>query len=298
MLAASWIDKSEYPFESKWFEIGSKRLHYVDEGQGKPIVFVHGCPTWSFLYRHLIKGLRAQYRCIALDNLGYGLSDKPTTWSYQPERHAEYFEDFIRHLQVKDFTLVVHGVGGPIGLSYALNNPTNISHIVAMNTFMWSLRGHPEAERINKLANGPLARFYYQTANIPVRNLRRALNNRNFFSRKAQEHYLSAMDEPETRVATLATARSLIGSSEFYQRLWERREAIAHIPAMLVWGMRDKLFGPEALSKFLLLWPDAEVKRLPETGHFVPEEKGPGLGPFLEMFIDDTAYLPTQTMLL
>lgn len=79
MSNTSWIDRKEYPFESRYFAVPAGRLHYVDEGDGSPIVMVHGNPTWSFLYRDLIKRLKPTYRCIVLDHIGFGLSDKPAT---------------------------------------------------------------------------------------------------------------------------------------------------------------------------------------------------------------------------
>ena len=87
-MTPEWLDRREYPFESRRVEVDGGRLHYVDEGQGPPVVMVHGTPTWSFLYRHLIKALRERYRCLAPDHLGFGLSDRPPGWSYRPEAHA------------------------------------------------------------------------------------------------------------------------------------------------------------------------------------------------------------------
>ncbi|MGF1671643.1 MAG: alpha/beta fold hydrolase, partial [Balneolaceae bacterium] len=95
MNNANWIDRKEYPFESRYFEVPAGRLHYVDEGAGDPVVMVHGNPTWSFLYRDLIKRLKPNYRCIALDHLGFGLSDKPIGWSYLPEDHARNLSALI-----------------------------------------------------------------------------------------------------------------------------------------------------------------------------------------------------------
>ena len=77
MTVPAWLDRAEYPFAPRWLDLPAGRMHYVDEGQGRPIVFVHGTPDWSFVWRHLIKALRPRYRCIAPDNLGFGLSDKP-----------------------------------------------------------------------------------------------------------------------------------------------------------------------------------------------------------------------------
>jgi haloalkane dehalogenase len=115
MSDTSWIDRNEYPFASHYFETPAGKLHYVDEGKGQPVVMLHGNPTWSFLYRNLIKQLSPHYRCIAPDHIGFGLSDKPVDWSYLPEEHAKNLAALIEHLGLKDITLVVGDWGGPIG---------------------------------------------------------------------------------------------------------------------------------------------------------------------------------------
>ena len=86
---AHWLDRTEYPFRPHHFHAPAGRMHYVDEGKGEVILFVHGNPSWSFLYRHLIKALSRTHRCVAPDNLGFGLSDKPADADYTPRFHSE-----------------------------------------------------------------------------------------------------------------------------------------------------------------------------------------------------------------
>ena len=127
----SWLDRKDYPFKSNYFDLPMGKMHFVDEGQGLPIVFVHGNPGWSFEYRNSIKELSKTNRCIANDHIGFGLSDKPFDWNYLPKNQAENFEKFINHLKLDKFVLVVNDWGGPIGLSYAVNNPDKIKHLIA-----------------------------------------------------------------------------------------------------------------------------------------------------------------------
>src|SRR3954465_4600219 len=117
----TWIDKESYPFKSNYIEANCcDNMHYIDEGKGEVILMVHGTPTWSFLYRHLIKDLSGNYRCIAIDHLGFGLSDKPRKYSYKPEELAKNLRHFIEKMNLKNITLMVHDFGGPIGLAYAI----------------------------------------------------------------------------------------------------------------------------------------------------------------------------------
>ena len=124
------VNVQEYPFTSHAFDSPDGKLHYIDEGKGKVIFFVHGTPVWSYVYRKLIKDLSAQYRCIAVDHLGFGFSDKPQDADYAPEAHARRLEALIEHLQLQQITLVVHDFGGPIGLCYALRHPENVDKVI------------------------------------------------------------------------------------------------------------------------------------------------------------------------
>ena len=126
----------DYPFESRYREVDGLRLAHLDEGEGKPVVFFHGEPTWSFLWRKVIPPVRdAGYRCIAPDYAGFGRSDKPTDvgW-YTYDRHVELMALLLEELDLRDATVVVHDWGGPIGLRLAVEHPERISRIVIMET--------------------------------------------------------------------------------------------------------------------------------------------------------------------
>jgi haloalkane dehalogenase len=126
----------DFPFESQYREIDGLRLAYLDEGEGKPVVFFHGEPTWSFLWRKVIPPVRdAGYRCIAPDYAGFGRSDKPTDlgW-YTYDRHVELMAKLLEELDVRDATAVVHDWGGPIGLRLAVEHPDRFSRIAIMET--------------------------------------------------------------------------------------------------------------------------------------------------------------------
>jgi len=126
----------DFPFESSYREIDGLRLAYLDEGEGKPVVFFHGEPTWSFLWRKVIPPVRdAGYRCIAPDYAGFGRSDKPTDldW-YSYDRHVELMAQLLEELDVRDATAVVHDWGGLIGLRLAVEHPERFSRLVIMDT--------------------------------------------------------------------------------------------------------------------------------------------------------------------
>jgi haloalkane dehalogenase len=281
-LIPAWVDRREYPFEPRTLDVDGGRLSYVDEGDGAPVVMVHGTPTWSFLYRHLIRGLSARHRCVAPDHLGFGLSDRPPGWSYRPEDQARNLGHLIDRLALKDLTLVVHDYGGPIGLAYALDHPENVRRLVLFNTWLWSFAGERKVERVGRILGGRVGRVLYERLGFSVRvMLRHAIADRRRYSREIERHYLMALDGH----ATWIHAREVLGASAWYDGLWRRRERIAAIPALLIWGMKDPVFG-RYLPRWREVFARAEVVELPDCGHAPPEERAPEalerLAPFLE----------------
>jgi haloalkane dehalogenase len=283
---STWLDRNEYPFESKFYSVKGVKMHYVDVGRGPVILMVHGTPTWSFVYRKLIHGLSPHFRCIAPDLLGFGLSDKPKNFSYKPEAQAEALKGFIEHLNLKDFTMVVHDYGGPIGLSYALQNPKAINHLVLLNTWMWSLQGNKQVEKASALMDKPLGRFLYLKMNYSARvMMKKVMGVKTKLPPKIHQQYINALPTPEARKGAHVFARELIGSSEWFQQLWRQRETLKDIPALILWGMMDPSIGHSALENWLSVFSNYQMVRFADAGHFVQEERGKEMCPLIEGFI-------------
>jgi pimeloyl-ACP methyl ester carboxylesterase len=281
-----WLDRSLYPFRSRWLDLDEGRMHYVDEGQGSPVLLVHGTPTWSFLYRDLIRRLSRTYRVVAPDHLGFGLSDKPTDAPYRPADHARRLAWLVERLELRGFTLVVHDFGGPIGVSYAVEHPANVARLVLFNSWAWSMRGDAATERVSALLGGPIGRFLYTRLNFSPRVLlRMGWVNRRSLTPALHRHYLAPFASPAQRVAPWVLARELIGSSEWYDGLWRRRERIRGIPALILWGMKDPAFGPAILERWRDVFDDATVVKLPDVGHFAMEEAAEEVGRRVEAFL-------------
>jgi len=264
---------SLYPFESHWFDTSEGRLHYIDEGSGPPIVFVHGMPTWSFLWRDFVRELRDTHRCIAIDHLGFGLSDKPAKADYHPRAHSERLTTLLDALGLADVTLVVHDFGGPIGLGHALSRPSTIRRLVLMNTWMWPLSEHEQALAVDRVVRGALGHALYRWWNASARWLvPRVLGPGHRLNSDVHRHYIDVTRRSSERVAQLTLARSLVGASDWYASLWEQRATLATVPAHIIWGMKDPTFGPEELQRWCALFPDTGAIRLEEVGHFPQEE--------------------------
>jgi len=281
-LIPPWVDRREYPFEPHGLDVEGGRLSYVDEGEGAPIVMVHGTPTWSFMYRHLIRARSPRYRCVAPDHLGFGLSERPAGWSYRPPDQARNLARLIDALNLKDITLAVHDYGGPIGLAYALDHPENVRRLVLFNTWMWSFAGDRRVAWPARILGGRLGRYLYEKRQFSVRvMLRHAVADRRRYTREVEQHYLQALDGH----ATWIYARELLGSGAWFDSLWARRDRIARIPTILIWGMKDPAFA-RYLPRWRQVFEQAEVVQLADCGHAPPEERAPESLLFLTRFLE------------
>ncbi|PSQ98537.1 MAG: alpha/beta hydrolase [Bacteroidetes bacterium QS_9_68_14] len=287
----SWLDRRRYPFASHFFRTSRGRMHYVDEGEGAPVLFLHGNPTWSFLWRHLIARLvRAGCRCVAPDYLGFGLSEKPPLagFSYRPSAHAACVEELVEGLRLEDVTLVMHDWGGPIGAAYATRHPSRVRRLVLFNTWMWPRRD-PAFWLFSKTLGSAAGRLAVTRGNVVARGVMPlAFGRRGRLSEAAHRHYLRPASAPAERLGHWAFARALTGEAAWLERLWRRRSALADKPALIGWGMRDPAFRAAELQRWQRALPRARVYRLPTVGHYVPEEVGPALAPPVAAFLRAT----------
>lgn len=250
-------------------------MHYVDEGRGEPIVFVHGTPTWSFEWRHLLRAFSSSHRCIAADHLGFGLSERPALFPYTPEAHAEAFDRFISDLDPPPFTLVVHDYGGPIALPLCLRQPDRVRRLVLINTWMWSFAGDAEMTSRGRIAGGAFGRFLYRHVNASLRLLMpSAYGDKRKLTPEIHRQYLDRFPDAWSRGAVLwPLAHGLLGSSAFFENLWQRREKLRGRPALIIWGMKDSAFRPHQLVRWQDVLPEAEILHLPDAGHWPHEEE-------------------------
>jgi haloalkane dehalogenase len=250
-------------------------LHYVDEGSGPPILFVHGTPTSSYEYRHLIAALSPRFRCIAPDHLGFGQSSRPSSFAYTPEAHAGVLNEFVERLGLNEATLVVHDFGGPIGLPLALGPNARAKRLIVMNTWAWPLDDDPGMARGAKFIGGPIGRFLYRYANASLRLIMpSAYGDRKKLTPEIHRRYLDVFRDRDARVLVLhALAKSLLGSRAHYQSLLDRLDTLERIPVLIVWGMKDSAFKPYQLERWRQLLPHATVEEIESAGHWPHEEE-------------------------
>lgn len=267
----AWLDEGEYPFASHYFSTPHGEMHYVDEGAGDPIVFVPGNPSWSFEARNVIKALSKEFRCIAADNLGFGLSDKPQDFAYTPPAHAKNLEAFLDSLQLERITFVVGDWGGPIGLSYALRHPEKTKAILITNTFLWSVENDWYYQGFSKFMGGPIGRWLIRNRNFFAQGvMTMAYGDKSKLTPAIHRHYLST--DPAERKGHWVFPGQIIGASDWLASLWEQRPALNGKVAFIVWGGKDIAFREKELQTWMKEFPQARVLRFPQSGHYLLEE--------------------------
>jgi pimeloyl-ACP methyl ester carboxylesterase len=269
-----WLDRQEYPFNSRYMNLSGQQLHYIDEGHGETIVFVHGTPSWSFDFRKVIVELRRRYRCVAPDHIGFGLSDKPAHYDYSIKQHADTLEQFIGQMGLTNITLVLHDFGGPIGFHYALKYPENVKSIVVMNSWLWDFSDEPVFKNFRKIINSPITPFLYKQLNFSPKYLLPKSFGKKRPSRKILKHYTSPFANSSQRNGALAFARSLVNDQHWFESLWQKKQLLQHMPILFIWGMKDRFIQPAFLDKFLKGFSESSIKKLDDCGHF-PQEENP-----------------------
>lgn len=276
---------------TKTLRTPSGPLAYTDVGDGPPIVLLHGNPTSAHLYRHLIRELTPDYRCIAPDYLGFGRSADPSDISYRPPAHATRIETLLRALNLSNATLVLHDWGGPIGLAYALRHPDDVRRLVLMNTWAWPLTHRPLLQATSRLLATTPGRIAVEHFNAFARVVMPATTGPSSPLRPDWiRDYTAALDTHSRRHACWEFARALHTEAPWLRALWTRRDRLRDCPALLCWGMADPAFGTEScLHRWQNLFSNPTVDRFPKIGHYVPEEMGTALVRPVRRFLQESS---------
>ena len=282
----AWVDSAQYPFSPKRFRVEAGEMHYIDEGSGDPIVFVHGNPEWSFSYRNQIKAFLGTHRCIAVDHIGSGLSDKPANWSYLPSEHAKNFADLIDYLDLSNITLVVNDWGGPIALSYAIAQPERVKKIVLINTWLWSVEKDWYYRAFSGFAGGPIGRFLTTNFNFFAKViLAKAYAEKSRLTPEIHQQYLRPLALRSSRKSNWVFPREIIGSSAWLSNLWQHSSVILNKPSLILWGEKDIAFRKRQLRKWKKSLQSYEVHTFKDAGHYPHEEKSAEVIEFIKEFI-------------
>lgn len=278
-----------YPFEPHYIQQGPQRLHYVDEGAGAPLLFVHGNPTWSFYWRNLILGLRDRFRCVAVDHIGCGLSDKPQDYHYTLEQRIEDLCEVVRQLDLEQVTLLAHDWGGAIGLGTMLRLRERFARIVLFNTGAFPPPFVPW--RIAACRIPLLGTWAVRGMNAFARGaLTMAVEKHERMTAEVRAGLIAPYDSWAHRVAVDRFVKDIPFSPRHptWRTLKTIEEGLGSLddrPIQLIWGMKDWCFRPECLARFVQHWPRAEVHRLEDCGHYVVEDAYERIVPLVAKFL-------------
>ena len=281
-----------YPFEPHYFDTGGPRMHYVDCGGGSAVVMLHGNPTWSFYYRDLIRGLCDAYRVIAPDHVGCGLSDKPQDYRYTLATHIDNLERLIDNLGLDEITLAMHDWGGGIGCGFAVRHPQRVRRLIVFNTAAFPGRTPLRIRACRLPILGPVI---VRGLNAFARSgIRMACKNHSRMTPDVRAGYLLPYDSYANRVAILRFVQDIpVGPSHRTYPLLRSIEAgLAELrdhPMLICWGMRDFCFTEAFLDGWIERFPQAEVHRFAEAGHYVVEDAAEEILPRLRGFLQSTA---------
>jgi haloalkane dehalogenase len=267
----------DFPFAPHYRQVDGLRIAHVDEGDGPPVVFFHGEPTWSFLWRKVIPPVRdAGFRCIAADQPGFGRSDKPidVDW-YSYDRHTEYAASLLSDLDLRDATAVVHDWGGPIGLRLAVEHPERIARLVITDTGLFT--GHQRMTDAWKAFRD----FVQRTEDLPIGFLVRGACKTD-----PGDEVIAAYDAPFPSVASKAGARAfplMLPTSpedpgaEAGQRVLEALRDDRR-PTLMLWADSDPIIPPKTGERFAAAIGSDQPRLIENASHFLQEDAGAEIG--------------------
>jgi pimeloyl-ACP methyl ester carboxylesterase len=246
---------------------------------------LHGNPTWSFYYRNLVRALSGRFRCIVPDHIGCGLSDKPgeDRYDYRLASRITDLESLLSHLDIRQpLTLVVHDWGGIIGFAWAVEHPGQIARTVILNTAAFPM---PEDKKmpaaLSLVRNTPVGAFLVRRFNAFSAIAARVAFKKPVTA-EVRRGYTLPYDTPDNRIATLKFVQDIPLSDrdsgyEILLKTAKRLHLLADKPCLIAWGEKDFVFDAPFLNTWLKYYPEAEIHRFPDCGHYILEDGGTAL---------------------
>lgn len=262
-----------YPFKSHFLQLEGHNLHFIDEGEGTPILMLHGNPTWSFYYRNLVKTFSTKFRTVVPDHMGCGMSDKPQDYEYSLETHIQNAYQLIRFLKLTKIILVVHDWGGAIGFGLVTRYPELFDKIIILNTGAFPSEHIPR--RINLLRQGIVGEWLTRKLNLfawpatfmtTVKTLPRAI----------KAGYLLPYDSWDNRIAVARFVQDIPMEKDHktFKTLSEiegKLKSLRH-PKLILWGGKDFCFNQHFFERWVDIYPEANAYWFASAGHYVLED--------------------------
>lgn len=262
------------PFKSHFINIAGYRWHYIDEGSGPVVLLLHGNPTWSFYYRNIIDKLRSDFRVIAPDFLGMGLSDHPRAVHFRASERIAHLEEFIDKLEIDTFSMVMHDWGGAIGTGMAVGRPEKVQRLVYLNTTLTETEALPP---LIKMAASPVIGKFLTKYTKQFLRFATKLGVARKLPKAVRDGYYAPYRSVSRREAIWGFVDDIPFDSSHPSyasmlRLAEKLPSLNKHPVEIIWGLRDPCFHREMLDKVARHFPNALVYEIPEASHLVLED--------------------------
>ena len=260
------IPSQEYPFAHRFIEIGGNRLHYVDEGAGAALLLVN-VGMWSFIFRDLIVALRPGFRCVALDFPGLGLSIAAADYDPSIPANSHILEQFVERLGLRDITLLVHDIGGPVGLGLVVRRPELFRGLVISQTFAWPLREYPWVRRALRFIGGPASRFVNVNFGLLFTMTATSFGVGRHLSREGRRAFLAPWRTRSARTMTLRNLASALSADGWLEDVSRALAGALHdMPVLTVFGGRNDPFRWQA--RYAASFADVRSLTVPAANHF------------------------------
>lgn len=270
-----------FPFKRNYLDRNGNKLHYVNEGQGEPVVMVHGNPSWSFYYRNVVVALSANHQCIVPDHIGCGLSDKPDDagYDYTLNNRIDDLEALLDHLELKqNITLIVHDWGGMIGMGFAARHPERIKKLVILNTGAFHLpEGKPFPWALSVCRNTLLGTLLVRGFNAFSSIASYVGVKRGPMPKAVRHAYVAPFNSWANRISTLRFVQDIplkVGDRNYQlvSDIAATLEQFKSLPMMICWGLQDFVFDRHFLDEWRRRFPDAKVHEFTDCGHYILED--------------------------
>jgi haloalkane dehalogenase len=271
----AWVEDELLPFESRFVEVGPHTIHYLDEGEGPLLLLYHGNPSWSFLYRDVIRGLSDRFRCVAFDYPGMGLSSAGPGFGFRAHEHAAVAEKFIERLQLDGIIAMVQDWGGPIGLAVASRHLDRHRALIIGNTWAWpadTFGAKLKHGFFARLWGGPLGRFATRRFNLFVRAVIPMGHRKRTLTPAEAAHYLSPFPDSASRAPCSVFPREIVKARTLLEEVEAGLPRLAELPALILWADRDFAFGNAELSRWQATFPRQHTRILRGVGHFLQDD--------------------------
>jgi pimeloyl-ACP methyl ester carboxylesterase len=267
------IPRTMFDAEQKFIDLPSgARIHYVDEGTGQTLLFLHGNPSWSFQWRDLIRGLRGSYRCVGLDYAGFGMSTAPTGFGFTPPEESRVLEEFVDRLGLRDVTLVTQDWGGPIGVGLAERRPELVRRVILGSTWAWQTTKSEPRGKFSVIFGGPIGEFIQ--VNFPGII---SLGLKHDVVRKLPpdviEVYARPFLPPNRRGITSFYPGQITAATDYFAQLETGLPRLADKKALIFWALKDPGFPRSDLARWEQIFPSHKTIEFPNASHFFFEDE-------------------------